>query len=110
MILHLFTIEEKIDAIEAELKWSRSARREPGSREQRHHELLKAIAADLRARQTLPRNNALGDLSRTLEKMKSSKTALGYEQGKMIEVANVVVSKWPVISQALELFGEESAE
>lgn len=73
-------------------------------------ENLKAIAADLRGRQTLPRSQVLGELERALYQLQRSKTALGYDEGKMIAVANVIVNKWPTIRQALEQFGEEASE
>ncbi len=111
MGLRLFTIEEKLAIVRADIVRQRSAARRPGSAEQRHYEILKAVAADLQARLELPRNNALGDLSRAMERMVQSKTALGYyDVEKMAQVANVVISKWPIIIQALEQFGEESAE
>ncbi len=111
MGLHLFTIEEKLAIIRAEIVQHRSVPRRPGSAEQRQHEILKSIAADLQARLELPRNNALGDLNRAMERMVQSKTALGYyDVEKMAQVANVVISKWPIIVQALEQFGEVSAE
>jgi hypothetical protein len=106
-----FTLQEKIAAISLELaEIQAEARRNPGSSLHRQYETLKAIAADLRARQDLPRNNALGALGREIARVKASKTGLGYSEGRMIELGNIVISKWPVISQALEQFGEESAE
>jgi predicted esterase len=110
MTLNLFSIEDKIAVIEAEIAEARQFRREPGSPMQRHYQILKAIAADLRARAEHPRSNALGALERELTRLRSSKTALGYDQGRIIELATLVVSKWPTISQALERYGEESAE
>lgn len=110
MSVGIFSIDDKIAALDVEIKEARQGRREPGSALHRQYEVLKAIAADLRARQQLPRNNVLGSLERELEQMRRSRTALGYDQGRVMELANIVVSRWPVISQALEQFGEESAE
>lgn len=110
MSVGIFSIDDKIAALDVEIKEARRGRREPGSALHRQYEVLKAIAADLRARQQLPRNNVLGSLERELEQMRRSRTALGYDQGRVMELANIVVSRWPVISQALEQFGEESAE
>jgi hypothetical protein len=111
MALKLFTIEEKLAVMHAEINEQRKCDRPPGSAAQRHFEILKAVAADLQARLELPRNNALGDLNRAMERMAQSKTALGYyDVERMAQVATVVISKWPVISQALEAFGELSSE
>ena len=110
MTLRLFTIEEKLAALHVELVEARRELRPPGSNAQRHYEILKSIGADLQARRELPRNNALGDLERRLAQVARSKTALGYDRNQMAELANVVINKWSVISQALECFGEVSAE
>ncbi|MHB8272025.1 hypothetical protein [Bradyrhizobium sp.] len=112
MSLHTFSIDDKITAIEAAINESRARNRQPGSANQRHHEILKAIAADLRARQQLPRNNALGELGRSLARLKEGTRARGegYEEGKMIAVANALIRHWPHVAQSLEMFGEESAE
>jgi len=74
------------------------------------YESLKSIAADLHARQAFPTSNALGELRRKIERVQASKTALGYDEGRLTDLANHVINKWPFISQALERFGEESAE
>ncbi len=109
----VFSIEDKINALDMEIKEMRDdARRAgPGTALHRQYEVLKAVTADLRARQQLPRNNALGALEREIIRMKAARLASGaYQPNHAMEMANVVVSKWPVISQALERFGEESAE
>lgn len=112
MSLRTFTLEEKIAAIEMAIVEARGGRRSPGSAEQRHYEVLKSIAADLRARLELPRSNALGELERALIRMKEApRTVVNeYDQTRMVEVTKIVISKWPYVSQALERFGEESAE
>jgi hypothetical protein len=111
MALKLFTIEEKLAVIHAEIAEQRQSVRRPGSAAQRHYEILKSIAADLQARLELPRNNALGELNRAMERMVQSKDTFGYyDVERMAQVATVVISKWPIICQALENFGEESAE
>lgn len=109
MSLQVFTVEEKIEALHREIDELRRAGLPPRSAQQRHYKTLCAILNDLRARQ-MPRSLPLGELERGLERVKASKTALGYDQGKMIHVANIVISRWPFIQQALENFGAESAE
>lgn len=109
MSLQVFTVEEKIEALHREIDELRRAGFPPRSAQQRHYKTLCAILNDLRARQ-MPRSLPLGELERGLERVKASKTALGYDQGKLIHVANVVISRWPFIQQALENFGAESCE
>lgn len=113
MSLHTFTVAEKLAAMEIEIMESRGRNRAPGSANQRHHEILKAISSDLRARQQLPRNNALGALERELESMKRQKCHgenFGYDTLAMARVTSILISKWPIVCQALEAYGEESCE
>jgi hypothetical protein len=112
MSLHLFTLDEKIDAMHIELTAIKRAGFKPGSAQQRQYNVLKAITADLRAQQIFPRSLPLGELERALESMKAAKPAglPGYPQDKMAHVANIVIHRWPFIRQALEAFGEETAE
>lgn len=106
-----FTIEEKVSALHVEIVKARGFPRPPGSNAQRHYEILKSIAADLRGRQELPRNNTLGEIGRMIERMRDGpRPERGYDPNRLCALANYVVGKWPMISQALEQFGEESAE
>lgn len=109
MALLVVSLEDKLAAIEREINESRRNDRPPGSAAQRHHEALKALAIDVRARMDFPRSNALGELTRAVQRMIESKTR-HYDDVRMIHVANVLINKWPFVSQALERFGEESAE
>jgi hypothetical protein len=109
MSLSVFTIEEKIDALHREIDQLRRAGFPPRSAQQRHYKTLCAILNDLRARQ-LPRSLPLGELERGLARVKASKTSLGYDQGQMINVAGILIQRWPFIQQALENFGAESME
>jgi hypothetical protein len=109
MSLHVLTLEEKLAVVQSAINAVRKkARLDPVAK--KNFEALKAVAADLEARIAFPTSNTLGSLRRGLELVKQSKTALGYDQGRLLHVANIVISKWPTISQALEQFGEESAE
>ena len=71
---------------------------------------LKSIAADLEARREYPRSHALGELERILDRVLRSKTANGYDENQLNNLARHIINRWPFISQALEQFGEESAE
>ena len=110
MALKVCTRQEQLDAIVREIEVARKARRDPGSAEHQHYQVLQSIAADIRARLEFPRSNALGDMERAIFQLVRSKTALGYDGGKMNAVAQVVVNKWPTIRAALEQYGEESPE
>lgn len=112
MTLRIISLEEKLAAVMFAADEARRQFRPPGSMAQRRYETLKAVAADLRQRQELPRNQTLGELTRRLQIMKDApRSEVGhYDNGQLVGVANFVISRWPTISQALELFGEESAE
>ena len=111
MTLRIVTIDDKIAAIEKAINAARLVHRSPGSVAQQTYEALKEIGKDLRARQELPQNNTLGQLGRLLERMKNApRNGRFYDTGHLVAVANFVIGKWPMISQALERFGEESAE
>lgn len=110
MALKMYTLEQKMNAIGMEISEARKGRRDPGSVAHEHYQILKSIAEDLQARVELPRNQTLGAMERALYALVRSKTALGYEDGKMNAVAQVVVHKWPTIRAALERYGEESCE
>ena len=108
MTLKIISLEQKITTIDKML----DTLREAGVRSQDPEQFatMAAIAADLRGRQQLTRSQTLGELTRALGRLERSKTALGYEAGRLVEVANLLISKWPTVSQALEQFGEETAE
>lgn len=113
MSLNLSTLEQKLAAIERTIDQTREAMRSgaaPTDEEVAHYHALKAISVDIRARQALPRNEALGALEQELARMKASIVRGrpgGYDHGKMIGVANVLISKWPIVRQALERFKQE---
>lgn len=108
MTMRQMPIEAKVEAMERAIILLRKQGYRASDRE--FYADLKAVAADLRARADRPRNLALGELDRAMDALQRSKTALGYDEGKMIAVAQIVVGKWPTIQQALEMWGEESAE
>jgi hypothetical protein len=71
---------------------------------------LKSIAHDIKSRMELPRSNTLGEIERALQRTEASKTAIGFDTGQLSNVAYTIMKHWPVIRQALEHFGEVSAE
>ena len=113
MSLHLYSLAEKLDAITTEIVAIKKAGFKPGSAQQRQYNALKAIAADIRARQIFPRSMPLGELERALKAMKDALPpgpGASYPADKMAYVANVLINRWPFVQQALESFGSESAE
>src|ERR1700756_3445260 len=112
MSLTTFTIslDDKIAVIERLIIQAKIGRDAGNALAAERLAILKSIIADLQARKELPRSNALGDLERILDRVKRSKTALGYDSGQLNDLARHVINRWPTISQALELYGEESAE
>ena len=110
MAAKLFSLDDKIGAMHLELVDARRKDRPPGSPAQRHYEILKAIAADLRARQEITCSQTLGELGRMLERIKSAPEVNGYDHGRLVNMAHFIIGRWPLIQQALENFGEESVE
>lgn len=107
MSLKLYSVDEKIKVVEDLLVYLRKN----GGRHTQEHAVLTTIARDLRARRDFPRSNTLGSLERELATVIASKSGIdGYDHGRLIHLANMVVSRWSTISQALEQFGEECAE
>lgn len=97
----MITLEQKIKFVEglliAERRYERS--RNP---------ILKAIAADLRARLSGAPSRARVALWKKLETVKRTKVKTQqYDDGQMISLAHEIVGQWPVVDQALERFGAE---
>lgn len=72
-----------------------------------NYEGLKAVLVDLQARDAVARSDSLVEIERALDAVLRSKTALGYEEGKMFNLAVTVIRRWPTIRQALERFEKE---
>ena len=112
MSLKVYSVEEKLRVITEVMVSERRKASENGTsaRGALRYEVLQSIAADLRARQERTRSNPLGDLERHIVAVRASKTSLGYNNIRLIALAEALIGKWPFVSQALEHFGEESAE
>jgi len=90
-----YTLQEKIAAVERQIMDTKNP-------------VLKAVAADLRARLGHAPSAAEVEITNRLNSVLSSPNRHGvYDTGKMIGLANIVISKWQVIQQALERFGSE---
>jgi hypothetical protein len=102
MTLHVFTIQEKLEAVENLIAlWRRTGAAAVDL------DLLKAIAADLRARLDHVPSAALVSLEQRVVAMKRTRSTLGYHTGAMIGLSQEVAARWPVVRQALERFGAE---
>lgn len=111
MAPRVISIEDKIAVLDKVINIVRKWDRSPGSEAQQQYEALKSLAVDLRGRLEAPRSQTLGELTRLLQKMKDAPRDNGfYSRDYVTAIVNTVVSRWGTISQALELFGEESAE
>lgn len=106
MGIKVFTIEEKIELIEDIIVFLRKR----GNRGDEQHAILIALVKDLRARRDFPRSNTLGALSREVRSVLDSGDDFDKRHGRLIHLGNMVLNRWPTISQALEQWGEESAE
>jgi hypothetical protein len=106
MSLDLFSVEEKIEAIETEIRKVAVT----AARRERRFYALKSIAADLRARLALTKGAALSELAAMLERIRQHPREDGgrYDDGQMVALANMLISKWSVVRQALEKFEGES--
>lgn len=102
----LISNEEKKRALSAALDDIRIA----DGRNHPDYLALKALMGDLIGRMELPRSNVLGEIERALQRTHDSRTALGHDSGQLASVAYTVMKHWPVIRQALEHYGEVSAE
>lgn len=106
MTLHMITTMEKLAEVERLIE---EARRTAGAHSQ-EAEILRAIAADLRARLDGVPGVALTELERRLGAVKRSRLRATRDLGPMLGVAEEVIARWPILKQALERFGAEVQE
>ena len=102
MTLRLITTAEKLSEVESLIE---------------HHvlngenvDVLREIAKDLRGRIDHAPSVVLSEFERRMASLLRTKTALGYEQGKMHGLAQNLIQRWPVVKQALEKFGADLEE
>ncbi len=105
MALSTFTTEQKVEAMKEVV----GLLREMGLRSGDRHTFLtvKAVLADVQARTGARRSGDLSELEIALQAVKDSQFDGNYNHGKLLNLAYLVINKWPAISQALEQFGEE---
>lgn len=106
---NVLPLEEQLVAIDGLLKkYGPRARRNPD--DANVCAVLKAVHANIKARLECPRSLPLGELERALKQALRSKTGIGYEQRDLAAIAHAVIQRWPHIREALEFYGERTAE
>lgn len=99
MTAHNFTTHEKLNEVERLIE---EERRMTG----RRNELMRAVAADLRARMDGEPSVALFELERCVAAMKREEGRIGFR----LRAAQELLARWAVVKQALERFGAEYAQ
>ena len=103
----MFTVADKLRTVELLIEDFRWARNDDALPEHLTYRVLKAIASDLRGRMNGSAEDARREIGLRIAGAIRSKTALGYERGMMLGVAEELIGRWPVIEQALERFEAE---
>lgn len=113
-MLRVFTNEEKIEeldlvigAFEQSARYHArvgavSRRKNFAAASGRSVGVLKAIAADLRGRAPGAAASTLEKLGRGVDKVAASKTATGYDERQLVQLAQDLIGHWPTVRQALE--------
>ena len=105
---NMLPLEEKIRIVEAVARNFRVGGRSGNMIAAEYYEGLKAVLVDLQAQLPVARADALVEIERALDGVLRSKTALGYDEGKMIHLAATIIRWWPTIRPALEQFEKET--
>lgn len=98
---------ELLEVLEALIVEHRGGRYKPDDPSFRAYHALKAVAADVRHRSPVAVSSLRKQLSDAVERAHASRSALGYETGKLRAVAELVIGRWPAVRQALDAFGPE---
>lgn len=104
------TDEEVLEEVDRLVDAHRHARPEPNSQDGHTYRVLKAIAVDIRARQTDSISKAERVLSGAVGVAERGKTEDGYDMGHLRLLAEAVMGRWPTIRQALRLYQETFPE
>ena len=103
------TTQEKLETVKELIEVFRQTARSPA--EDRRILALKGIASDLRARLDGAPNVALVELERRMTAVRRHAPGSGSARvNAQIGVAEELVCRWPVVTQALEKFGAEIEE
>jgi hypothetical protein len=104
MAERIFSIPQKLQAVERLIEEFRWARDDYSVPENRTYFVLKAIADDLRGRLPGAPGEALRGLEEIINAAKQTKIRNGYEIGHLRRIAEYVIGCWPTLRQALEKF------
>lgn len=101
------SLEEQIRIVDFVMKNLRVGARAGNMIASENYEGLKAVAAGLQARQSIARSDALVEVEAAVHQVARSQTALGYDEGQMINLARTIIRRWPTIAQAMENYSKE---
>lgn len=105
MSKHSITVFEKLEEVERLVRNIRVRARPFSDAERRRFDVLKAVCADLRGRIHGAPSAALHDVQGRIDVAINTKTVLGYNDHALRQLGEGVLTRWPTIRQALELFG-----
>lgn len=106
---NMLPLEEKIRLVERVAQNLRIGGRAGNMIAAENYEGLKAVLVDLQAQLPIARHDTVVEVERALDGVLRSKTALGYDGGRMIHLAVAVMRRWPTIRPALEQYEKEKA-
>lgn len=105
----MLPLDEQIRIVDFLMKNLRVGSRAGNMISSENYEGMKAVATWLQARQGIARNDTFIEIERVIHQVARSRTSLGYDEGQMVNLAHVVLRRWPTIAQALENFSKEEA-
>lgn len=106
---NMMPLDEKIRLVERVAQNLRVGGRAGNMIAAENYEGLKAVLVDLQARDKIARSDTMTEIERALDGVLRSKTALGYDERRLVHLAGEVMRRWPTIRQALEQFEKETA-
>lgn len=100
-----------VEGLIEDFRWaSRGAEKTKYPEELKTYNVLREIAADIRAASEKAHHPLYHGLRDLVEKGRATKTAAGYTAGALVTIAQYVLGHWPVLRRVLEDFDERSAE
>lgn len=104
MTMRLFTTAEKLGVVEAMIEDMR--RQASGDDDFERLAVLRSVASDLRARFAGAPSAALAELERRMAAVARAKNEHRHDGTAVLGLGQELVSRWAVVKQALERFGE----
>lgn len=101
---------EKLVEVEALIVDFSYARNDPVLKEHKTWRALKAIAADIRGRQSDRISETQIEIQKAIDAAAMSTTGLGYEINHLRNIAEIVIGRWAVVRQSLQWFGNRQGE